>query len=483
MTQSSTNGEQLSPSMLASYTVEVPEPQTQSGVYPIWLDREVQQRIQEYDPGNPLGISAYLDWVVLIYVPVLVVVAGALNVFAVCVLQSSFLRDLVIQPLLQALLCLNILTLLLGPLYAWLVQCLGVHLDRQQLYPCFLLLWGHNFATIANSGIVVAMILERALSLGKPEILWDLWRKACRNTASLVVFAALVLAVGGLMCVDSTMEHSRLRYPICLPWWDNEHGSVSPLWNKIVAFNFSLGPSMMIWLAMVLLILSLARFKKMLQSGVKTLNHYNALYLEVRSTLHLKFVKSVWWLGSFYTITSLPLGCFIIFGPAIYTGVDGLDFSFRKVAVFAAVNSENSSAEARAVNSMTYSILSPLDYNYLLISRLDTETLLWMMYYSFTLFTVPVLLSTEVLFRREWSGLYRKIIRTLLGKRRKSARLLDFSAFEADEDLYGPYIARDHTKVVLQNGVMVSTKTSDIQIYDVRRALRAGRTLNLETCV
>lgn len=86
MTQS-TNGEQVSPSMLASYTVEVPERQTQSGGYPSWLDREVQRRIQDYDPANPLGISEYLDWAVVVYVPVLVVVSGALNVYAFCVMQ------------------------------------------------------------------------------------------------------------------------------------------------------------------------------------------------------------------------------------------------------------------------------------------------------------------------------------------------------------------------------------------------------------
>lgn len=91
--------------------------------------------------------------------------------------------------------------------------------------------------------------------------------------------------------------------------------------------------------------------------------------------------------------------------------------------------------------------------------------------------------TLQVLFRREWNGLFRKITRTLLGKHRKSARLLDFSVLEVEEGLHGPYIAREHTRAVLQDGVMVSAKANDIKIYDVRRAVRAGRSPNMETCV
>lgn len=36
------------------------------------------------------------------------------------------------------------------------------------------------------------------------------------------------------------------------------------------------------------------------------------------------------------------------------------------------------------------------EYSYLLVSRSDVETFMWILYYSFTMFVTPVLLTTEV---------------------------------------------------------------------------------------
>nr|KAI8743471.1 hypothetical protein BgiMline_021880 [Biomphalaria glabrata] len=393
-----------------------------------------------FNENNPLGISDHLRCFVTIYLPWLVAITLGLNVFGIWVLKSSFLRGLVLQPMFKLYLELHCLLMITGPFYVWMGQTFHQFVQHVQVYPCFLLLWAHNFAMIATSSMLVAMIIERAISIGRPEIVWDIWRRACRNISYLLVLTSLVFSVSGVLCVDiESLIQGDTHYPICMPWWDNELGA-DVTWYKIVAMSFATLPCIAVVLSLILLLTRERRFKAAMRKGVSALNHYNAMYVEIKATLHFKFVRSFVWLSLAFLFATSPIGLFIVFGPYLQITFDKIypEPLPQKMNVTWELDDD---LENDTKTSTTAE--SPVVRTYSSISRSDVETCLWLVYYTYSLCVVPILLKTEVLFWREWCGRARKVSNLIYCRKVLSPKWRTISGLKEELSqghLVGPYI-------------------------------------------
>ena len=46
----------------------------------------------------------------------------------------------------------------------------------------------------------------------------------CTNLSAILLQAALVISLGELYYLDIASVTSKKKYPVCVPWWENEHG-------------------------------------------------------------------------------------------------------------------------------------------------------------------------------------------------------------------------------------------------------------------
>ncbi|XP_059151241.1 uncharacterized protein LOC131937666 [Physella acuta] len=430
--------------------------------------------------ANPLGLGQTVNLVMSIYMPFYMVLTVSLICFALWVFRSIFLRNLITQPCMLIYLRCHLILILTGPWYVWLVQFVGFHLNVSQLYSCFLLLWAHNSAMISTSNLLILMILERAVTIGRPESVWAVWRKSCRKIAYLIITASMVYAGGGLLCIHG--EELVLTYkqdPICMPWWDNERGT-DHRWYKLVAIGFSLLPCVAVIFSLMFLMVQVGRFRLVLRSGVEALNHYNALFIEIKATLHFKFIKTLTWLGLLFVLMCGPVGVFICVGPFIKSRLELREQreqkSLKDLQVLAnRTGTDNSTTPTPVPEDTAYSA----QYNaYARLSRSDAETIVWMVYYSFSLLVVPVLLSTEILFYREFKGRTVQVMNFILCRKVPTPQWsgLDFFTSEmAPDQLVGPYVARSDEYLSSARTPVTEKEVKVIRVYDASKAVKAGR--------
>ncbi|CAL1533889.1 unnamed protein product [Lymnaea stagnalis] len=295
-----------------------------------------------------------------------------------------------------------------------------------------------------------------------------MWRMACRNISVLLVVTSIVLAVSGLLCIDVTaLTNPNKFYPICMPWWDNEIGT-DVTWFKIVAGLFSVAPGAAIFVSLFVLAYRVNKFKALIRTGVGALNHYTALYIEIKANQHLKFVRTVFWLGTLFIIASSPVGMFIIIGPYIRAMGDYVEVNHHAQA-----NLTDRKPPPRGVSPPSY-----YTSTYMSISRSDLEVTIWLIYYTFAIFVVPVLLYTEILFYREWSGRMRKLANFLCCRKPQAPRWPNIDALENDENaskLAGPYVACSDGADETLGRLKTSNEAKLTKIFDAGNAIRAGR--------
>lgn len=405
-------------------------------------ERLVEKKLAEFTWDNPLGISPYMSYAVLVYSSVLVVCGLFANCFSRWVLQSTFLKDLVVQPLLTTLLYLNSLVLVSGPLYLACVQFGRFYITGEKIFHCYLLNLLHNFSLVGSSLILLIIILERALAIGRSKQTWNRWRKACTSLGTLLLQLSLVLCLGDLFFLRADSVTPEKKYPVCVPWWENEHGSA--VWFKILASAYSIGPGLLIVVFILLLEICSAKYILLRRVEQDSLTDYQALLLELSTTVHFKFVNAASALGIAFIILCSPLGLFVLLVPALQGRALGVG-AFRKTFThfpFTDETNETLSAIRSGVEIVQQSFhgnanMTPLttatgsslnmddqlagsdrllrfwEYRYTLVSRTDTETIIWFMRYTFCGAVVPILLGTEVLFAREWKGRLRQLMNVL----------------------------------------------------------------------
>ncbi|KAH9498212.1 hypothetical protein Btru_007979 [Bulinus truncatus] len=321
---------------------------------------------------------------------------------------------------------------------------------------------------ITTSSLLVAMIIERAISIGRPEVVWDIWRRACRNITYLLWATTLVFSVSGLLCVDlgTLTSDDTDSYPVCMPWWDNEMGT-DVAWYKIVALSFSTLPCIAVLFSILLLTIRERRFKSAMRSGVSALNHFNAMFVEIKATLHFKFVRSFMWLGFLFVLTTSPIGLFIVLGPDLQITFDQL---YPESDQGNSTSFQQLPNKGRPVFVGVPSTPGPRGMlRYSSISRSDVETCLWLVYYTYSLCVTPVFLKTEVLFWREWCGRVRTVTnficcrKTLLPKWRTMSGLNEEMK---QGHLVGPYIP----------------SSNDLEVpFGIQRALDEARLTRMQT--
>ncbi|GFR79678.1 hypothetical protein ElyMa_004027100 [Elysia marginata] len=424
---------------MAPYSLAAaPAPQSAFGLDLATQEKLVQKKLADFTWDNPLGVSPCLHYAVMVYAPALVVSGLLMNFFSGWVLESTFLKDLVVQPLLLTLLQLNSLVLFSGPLYVWLVQSCSFYIRADQIFHCFLLNVLHNFSLLSSTFIIVLIVLERGLVIGRPKETWTQWRNACTGTGTFLLQLSMVLSLGELYSLDSDSVKLDKKYPVCVPWWENEHGSA--IWYKVLASIHSLGPALVITACILVLEICSARFTMLRRMEQDSLNDYQALLMELSATVHFKFVNSASALGIFFIVMCSPIGLFILVVPALQgraAGVGAYSNSLPHNQPDAITNNNLSNFHPGGTDNGFYGnesltsllttrppvttssqpatnrLLGLLEYRYALVSRTDTETLMWFMRYTFCGMVVPILLVTEVLFAREWKGRIRQIMNVL----------------------------------------------------------------------
>ncbi|XP_012944385.1 uncharacterized protein LOC101861080, partial [Aplysia californica] len=283
----------------------------------------IREKISGFEYENPLGVSWFMAWLVRIYAPILALFTPLSALFAIWVLKSRFLRRLTCEPILSQLLALTTMLALAGPAYIWVLQEWPVYLSAEHvgrnIHPCNLLLWIHNFSLMATSWTIALLLVERTMSINSKEESWPHLQMASSKVSTGLLVFLLPVSILGVICSDVSGSNTPLAYPVCNPWWQNEYTSAGPVWYKSVAILFSVAPSLVIVLTTLLLLLSVARYRLLVRWSVDALDHYNGLFLELRARSHLKFVNSAVWLGAVFLVTVVPLGVFILVGPALHS--------------------------------------------------------------------------------------------------------------------------------------------------------------------
>lgn len=363
--------------------------------------------VSGFDSDNPLGLEHPWDLVFSCISPLLWASILLAVVFSLWVLESKFLQPLPSTPILAHLMYQISLLTTVGPLYTWMMQDLGVYVVTQHIHQCFVLTWAHNFALLSSASLLVFFVIERGMSIEQTATVRDTWvelhKRNRRVCLAILVTAAPFSILGFLISRDKELDDLD-DFPVCHPWWNNEHTPWRFLWVWFFISFATLVPGVFVSTSMVMVAVARARYKDAIRTTSDSLDRFRGLTLELKSKSNRAFSRSPLYLGSIFLLTYLPLGVYVYLGPVMDDNMSP--------AIEAPTTDGYGNNTARQIAARSDDVYT--EWSYVVnLSRRWPEVLIWFACYSVGILIPPALAMSDVLFKREALGRLYQIKRRL----------------------------------------------------------------------